>query len=302
MNVGTNGIVVDQHGNVLLIKRNDTRTYAPPGGGVDAGELPTEAAARELREETGLIVLPVRLAALTYLPLEPNGYLGFTFRCLLRGGELTPSEESPVVGFVKPNPLPRRMSSFHRERVEKTLHHVAERPLFFQHARSRYNKTARFLLRHIVYRWLDVKRKLQGRPPYQPPPAWQIHTYLLLQNEAGAYLWHRPDTHTPWQLPGGLSTGLAAPWETAVQLAHQQTNLHLQPKTVSDVFLGPEETRLNLIFPAKAAHLPPTTPPNLAWFAPGSEPTNCQPQQQQMTAQATRTPQPTQFHTLLLQK
>ena len=46
MNVGTNGILVDQHGNVLLIKRNDTRTYAPPGGAVDAGELPPEAAAR----------------------------------------------------------------------------------------------------------------------------------------------------------------------------------------------------------------------------------------------------------------
>lgn len=301
MNVGTNGIVVDQHGNVLLIKRNDTRTYAPPGGGVDAGELPSDAAVRELREETGLIVLPVRLAALTYLPLAPNGYLGFTFRCLLRGGDLTPSEESPVVGFVKPHPLPRRMSSFHRERVEKTLHHVGERPLFFQHSVSSFNKASRLVLRHVVYRWLDVKRKLQGRPPYQPPPTWQIYTYLLRQNEAGDYLWHRPHAQAAWQLPGGLTMGLAAPWETAVQLAQQQTNLPLQPENLTDVYLGLEATRLNLVFSAKVNQLPPTTAPNLAWFSPGSEPADCQPQLRQITAQATRTPQATQFHTLVNQ-
>ena len=296
MNVGTNGIVVDQHGNVLLIKRNDTRTYAPPGGAVDAGELPTEAAAREVREETGLIVLPVRLASVNFLPLTPTGFLGFTFRCLLRGGDITTSEESPVVGFFKTNPLPRRMSSFHRERVEKTLHHAEERPLFFQHTVSTYNKTTRFLLRNVVYRWLDVKRRLQGQPAYQPPPSWEIHTYLLLQNESGAYLWQRPSAESPWQLPGGHTAGLLAPWETAVQLAQQQTNLHLQPQTLCDVYLGPTETRLNLVFLAKAAASPQADGSQLAWFTPGSEPSTSETFQQQMAANATNDSQPTRFH------
>ncbi|WP_420631037.1 NUDIX domain-containing protein [Candidatus Leptofilum sp.] len=305
MNIGTNGIVVDQHGNVLLIKRNDTRTYAPPGGGVDAGEHLPDAAAREVREETGLIVLPVRLAAVTFLPLPPTGYLGFAFRCLLRGGEITTSEESPVVGFFSSNPLPRRMSSFHRERVGKTLNHAEERPLFFKHSVSTFNKASLFVLRNVIYRWMDVKRAWQGKPPYQAPPTWDVHTYLLVQNEAGAYLWHRPDEQSTWQLPGGQTAGLMAPWETAVQFAQQQTGLHLRPQQLCDVFLGPDTTRLTLVFLAApalsaaevAAHSPPSSS-NLCWIAPGNKPSNCAPYQQQMTNLATVVSQPTQFHKL----
>ncbi|WP_420645238.1 NUDIX domain-containing protein [Candidatus Leptofilum sp.] len=297
MNVGTNGIVVDQHGNVLLIKRNDTRTYAPPGGGVDTGEFLPDAAVREVREETGLIVLPVRLAALTFLPLPPEGYLGFTFRCLLRGGEITQSEESPVVGFFKTNPLPSRMSSFHRERVAKALNHAEERPLFFQHSVSTFHKAARFVLRNVIYRAMDIKRKLQRLPPYQPPPTWKVHTQLLVANEDGAYLWHRPDDQSPWQLPGGQTAGLTAPWETAVRLAQQQTNRHLQPQQLCDVYLGPQETQLTLVFTATADQSPQPAP-NLRWLAPGNEPAECDPHHLKMATLATTTPQPTQFHQL----
>lgn len=298
MNVGTNGIVVDQHGNVLLIKRNDTRTFAPPGGALDPGELPPDGAAREVREETGLIVLPVRLATLTYLPLAPSGFLSFTFRCLLRGGEITPSAESPVVGFFKTTPLPRRIASFHRERLQESLSHAAERPLFFQHRVSNFNKAARFVLRHFVYRWLDVKRRLQGQPPFQPPPTWEVATYFLYRNAAGAYLWHRPHNTMPWQLPGGTTSALTAPWETAVQLAWQQTGIHLRPRELTDVYLGPGKTRLNLVFTAEAVNNPPQNNTALAWFSPNGKPAHQHPQHYQMAANGTTKKQPTQFHML----
>lgn len=298
MNVGTNGIVVDQHGNVLLIKRNDTRTFAPPGGALDAGELPPDGAAREVREETGLIVLPVRLAALTYLPLSPFGFLGFTFRCLLRGGEITTSAESPLVGFFKTNPLPRRMSGFHRERLEKSLGHAGERPLFFQHPISPLNKAARFVLQHVVYRWLDVKRKLQGQPPYQPPPTWEVASYFLHRNEAGAHLWHRPNDNAPWQLPGGTASGLMAPWQTAVQLAQQQTGLYLCPHQLSDVYLGPKSNQLTLIFTTAATQKNQPANHTVAWFAPNNEANAHHPQHSQMVANDTTSTRPTQFHRL----
>jgi ADP-ribose pyrophosphatase YjhB (NUDIX family) len=298
MNVGTNGIVVDQHGNVLLIKRNDTRTFAPPGGALDAGELPPEGVAREVREETGLIVLPVRLAMLTYLPLTPFGFLGFTFRCLLRGGEITTSEESPLVGFFKTTPLPRRMSGFHRERVEKSLSHTVERPLFFQHYISPFNKVARFVLRHVVYRWLDVKRKLQGQPLYQPPPTWEVAAYFLCRNETGATLWHRPHEQASWRLPGGIASGLMAPWETAVHHAQQQIGIQLCPHHLSDVFLGPKDNQLNLIFTAEAAQSAPQADQTTAWFTPNSEPNSLHPLHHQIANNGATNNQPTRFHRL----
>lgn len=308
MNVGTNGIVVDPHGNVLLIKRNDTRTFAPPGGALDAGELPTDSVAREVQEETGLIVLPVRLVALTYLPLTPHGFLGFTFRCLLRGGDITPSEESPTVGYFKTDPLPHRMSSFHRERVEKGVNHAGERPLFFQHRLSTLTKATRFVLRHVVYRWLDLKRKLKKQPLFQPPRIWEVHTYLLCPNENGEFLWHRPTENAEWQLPGGLATGLEAPWETAVKLAYQQTGQQIRPQHLTAVYTGPKPTVLTLVFLSQtnlwqtsSTNMPTSVPnqstKNLGWFAPGTEPANTHPQQCQIAVAKTNNPL-TQFHKL----
>ena len=296
MNIGTNGIVVDQHGHVLLIKRNDTRTFAPPGGALDVGELPPDGAAREVREETGLIVLPVRLATVTFLPLSPAGFLSFTFRCLLRGGEITPSEESPVVGFFKTNPLPRRISSFHRERLEISLSHAEERPLFFQHHVSSFNKAARFILQNVVYRWLDLKRRLQGQPAYQPPPTWEVAVYLLCANDAGDFLWHQPDANAPWQLPGGVASGLMPPWETAVQHAQQQTGHQLNLHHLSDVYLSPNSNQLSLVFTAEFVAPSSQSPPTLSWHTPGGEPANSYPNHCQMVVNRTQPSLGTKFH------
>ncbi len=56
-------VVVDDDGRVLLFVVLDAhdvkpRTWVTPGGGIKRGESPAEAAARELGEETGLVVDP----------------------------------------------------------------------------------------------------------------------------------------------------------------------------------------------------------------------------------------------------
>ncbi len=59
--------VVYSHGKVLAVQRPDSTEMALPGGGVDRGETPAAAAARELREETG-----VTATALRYLGHAPS--------------------------------------------------------------------------------------------------------------------------------------------------------------------------------------------------------------------------------------
>ena len=58
-------VVVLQDGKIALLERNrrGTRYFVFPGGGIDKGETPEQAAAREADEELGLQVTIVRLVA-----------------------------------------------------------------------------------------------------------------------------------------------------------------------------------------------------------------------------------------------
>lgn len=46
--------VLDGKGNALLLFHPKLRTWLPPGGHLDSGEIPHEAAKREVMEETGV--------------------------------------------------------------------------------------------------------------------------------------------------------------------------------------------------------------------------------------------------------
>lgn len=50
------GCLFDECGRVLLQKRGDSRMWGFPGGAIEIGETPEQAAIRELKEETGLDV------------------------------------------------------------------------------------------------------------------------------------------------------------------------------------------------------------------------------------------------------
>jgi 8-oxo-dGTP pyrophosphatase MutT (NUDIX family) len=94
-NVRAACVVVRRNDQVLCIAREDGLGLGLPGGGVEAGERPDEAAARELREETGLEVVAADLELLYDGPSD-DGLRVQTFLARTAFGEPRPSDEGLV--------------------------------------------------------------------------------------------------------------------------------------------------------------------------------------------------------------
>jgi ADP-ribose pyrophosphatase YjhB (NUDIX family) len=120
MFVGGRGLVLDDRGRVLLIKRSDNGVWALPAGAMELGESIADCAVREVFEETGLrasAVTPFALytgPAYTFTNMYADTYQLFVvaFRVDRWAGELTPvTDETTDAGFFAPDAMPAPLSS-----------------------------------------------------------------------------------------------------------------------------------------------------------------------------------------------
>jgi 8-oxo-dGTP diphosphatase len=93
--VSVAGVITDDQGRALLIRRRDTRHWEPPGGVLELGESIHAGVCREVHEETGLAVAPISLTGV-YKNMK-RGIVALVFRCDVLGGHLTTNDE--VTGF-----------------------------------------------------------------------------------------------------------------------------------------------------------------------------------------------------------
>lgn len=108
--------IQDAQGRILLVRRTDGDSlWGFPGGALDPGESVAEAVKREVREEVGLEVEPVRLIGVYSAPKYafdyPNGDqvqpVGIFFDCRVLGGTLElDGEEAIEARHFGPDELP----------------------------------------------------------------------------------------------------------------------------------------------------------------------------------------------------
>ena len=116
--VGAGVIVQDNEDRVLMIKRTDNGKWGIPGGSLELGETFEDAAARELKEETGITADRLNLFRVysgeRMRFVYPNGDVVYNAVCIFQTKNYTgipkgDGIESSEVGFFPlenlPNPL-----------------------------------------------------------------------------------------------------------------------------------------------------------------------------------------------------
>jgi ADP-ribose pyrophosphatase YjhB (NUDIX family) len=110
-----NVVVVNDAGEILMIRRTDNDNWAVPGGAIDLGESVAQAAVRETREESGIDCEITGLAGIYSDPRHvivytSNGEARQEFSIVVTArplsGHPTPSDESTEVRWVPPSDLP----------------------------------------------------------------------------------------------------------------------------------------------------------------------------------------------------
>lgn len=123
--VGLGAAIHDERGALLLIQRPDSGNWALPVGYAEVGESPAAGIAREVVEETGLVVVPRRLLGLYDARLHgstnPHHLYMAVFVCQNVGGTLVRTSESLDFGYFGREALPSPMSQSHRRAIEDAL-------------------------------------------------------------------------------------------------------------------------------------------------------------------------------------
>jgi len=112
--VGVGGVVIDRQ-RVLLIRRGSEPLkgeWSIPGGLLELGEELAAGVRRELKEETGLEVVP-REVIITFDRIEWDGarvkyhYVIVDYLCRRKSGRLHPDSDVVDARWVRPRDLPK---------------------------------------------------------------------------------------------------------------------------------------------------------------------------------------------------
>jgi 8-oxo-dGTP pyrophosphatase MutT (NUDIX family) len=113
--LGAAAVIQNEQSRVLLVKHTYGHlNWELPGGGAEIGESIVETVVREVREETGLIVVAQHTTGVYYEP--ENDLLHFVFLCHPQPASLNKihldNKEISQYGYWSPDALPRPISDF----------------------------------------------------------------------------------------------------------------------------------------------------------------------------------------------
>ncbi|MCH7321592.1 NUDIX hydrolase [Solibacillus sp. MA9] len=125
--------VVFKKNQILMVQEKNDDKWALPGGFCDIGLSPSENVVKEIKEESGYDVLPIRLLALLDKnkhphPPDPYHYYKIFILCEIIGGEATVGIETSNIQFFSEHNLPQLSTNRNTESQIKTLFEFLQTP------------------------------------------------------------------------------------------------------------------------------------------------------------------------------
>ncbi len=121
------GVIQRSDGSILVIKRADTGDWQLPGGVLEPTESVIDGVVREVEEETGARVEPVRLTGVYHN--RTRGVLALVFACRLLDDTIRENtDEAARVDWMSPQALGRHMDEAFSVRI---LDAIADAPTPF---------------------------------------------------------------------------------------------------------------------------------------------------------------------------
>lgn len=117
--VSVAGVIIDDEQRVLIVRRRDNNEWQIPGGVLELGEDVYAGLRREVYEETGLRVEPLRLSGV-YKNMT-LGVVALTFLCQTVDGTPTTSDETSDWAWIAPAQVGYRMEEAFAVRVLDAL-------------------------------------------------------------------------------------------------------------------------------------------------------------------------------------
>lgn len=118
---GINAVVLNDRQEILLVNSKESGQWMPIGGMIEPGEEPADAAVREVFEETGVRVIPLRLVAVhdgprvRYTNGDDVHYITIVFLCRAISGHPHPHDgENNDARWFPPDPLPPMREDYQR--------------------------------------------------------------------------------------------------------------------------------------------------------------------------------------------
>lgn len=131
---------------ILLVLRRDVDVWVFPGGGIDPGESPENAALREIEEETGIKASITRLVG-EYTPVNRLAKHTYVYEARAVEGSPTTSSETREVVFFPLNKLPKNLFQLHRIFLAEALENKIA-PIQRELSDVNYFEVFKFFLRH----------------------------------------------------------------------------------------------------------------------------------------------------------